>query len=117
MAMDEMKMQELMETVGEVMAEYIEANVPPSAVFKTQGFRFDVYGTRNEGILQVSYKGPGECSLRLGVYRAGTDRLFSNFLPSGSNEELVRYLKDPASHAEWLKLVKGLSDKADDFWD
>jgi len=54
--------------------------------------------------------------LQLGVYRKGSNRLYSNFMPAAAAEEMIRYLRDPASHAQWLEQIAQLSDRVDDDW-
>ena len=105
------------EALGGYLAEHLEKNSPVTIAFQPCGLRFDVYGTENEGMMKLTYKAPGKVGLQLGIYRKGTDRLYSNFFPSATAEEMVRYLRNPASHQEWLEQIKHLSDSVNDYWD
>lgn len=115
--LDEKKLNIVMKGLGDYLSDYIEKNMPVTIAFQKYGLSFAVYGTQNRGMLQVSYKGPGELRLQLGVLREGTDRLYSHYLPIRSPEEMIRYLRDPASHADWMNSVRNLSDSVDDYWD
>lgn len=111
------KQNKVAEALGNYLAEYLEKNNPVTIAFKPYSLRFDVYGTQNEGMMKLAYKAPGEVQLQLGIYRKGTDRLYSNFLPAAPLEEMICYLRDPSSHREWLEQIAHLSEKVDDFWD
>lgn len=117
MAMDEAKFLKLMGILGDHLADYITQNSPVKIGFQTYAVRFQIENSENIGMMQLSYEHPGKLRLRLGVVRAGTDRLYSNFLPKADAEETVRYLRDPASHEEWAEMVSHLSESVDDFWD
>ena len=114
---NEEKQQKVAQTLGDYLAEQLENNLPVTIAFKPCGLRFDVYGTENEGMMNLKYNAPGEVRLQLGIYRKGTDRLYSNFLPAKSAEDMIFYLKAPATHKEWLEQIKHLSDCVDDYWD
>ena len=111
------KQYEVVKVVGEYLVEQMEKNGPVTVLFRPCGIRFDVYGTENEGMMKLTYNAPGEVRLQLGIYRKGTDRLYSNFMPALGTEEMIRYLQDPAVHQEWLEQIKHLSDSVDDYWD
>ena len=91
--------------------------IPEKGIFRPYGFTFDVYGTQNKGMMQVEYKCGADRMLKLGVLREGTDRLYSHFLPSGTNQELIAYLEAPNSLSDWLDSIKHLSDSVDNYWD
>ena len=114
---NEEKRNKIMSILGNYLVEHLEKNRPVTSDFRPCGFRFEVYGTENEGTIQLTYHAPDTLLLRIGVYRTGTDRLYSNFLPCLSTEEMLRYLRDPDTHRDWLERVMGLSKKVDDFWD
>ena len=114
---NEEKQQKVAQTLGDYLAEQLEKNLPVTIAFKPCGLRFDVYGTENEGMMNLKYNAPGEVRLQLGIYRKGTDRLYSNFLPAKSAEDMIFYLKASATHKEWLEQIKHLSDCVDDYWD
>lgn len=114
---NEEKKQNLVQVLGNALAEHLEKNSPVTAAFTPFYVQFPVIGTSNEGRLQLTYQAPDRVQLQLCVYRKGTDRLYSNFMPAADAQETVRILRDPASHAQWLEQIKHLSDSVDDFWD
>ena len=109
--------QNLATVLGNALAEHLEKNGPVTATFAPFCVRFPVIDTENDGMMKLTYNTPGNVRLQLGVYRRGTDRLYSNFMPAASEEEMIRYLRDPASHREWLKQIDHLSESVDDYWD
>lgn len=111
------RQKKVAEALGEYLAEHLEKNIPLTIAFRPFALRFDVYGTENEGTMKLAYSGPGQVRLQLGIYRKGTDRLYSHFMPARSAEDMIRYLKDPATHQEWLEQIQHLSDSVDDYWD
>ena len=110
------KQKKVAEGMGDYLAQHIQKNLPITIGFKPYGLNFDVYGTKNKGTMQLTHRVNGVLGLQLGIFRKGTDRLYSNYLPSAPAEEMIRYLNDPASHQEWLTQIKHLSDSVDDFW-
>ena len=114
---NEEKQQKVAQTLGDYLAEQLEKNLPVTIAFKPCGLRFDVYGTENEGMMNLKYNAPGEVRLQLGIYRKGTDRLYSNFLPAMPADEMIGYLRETASHQEWMEQIKHLSDRVDDYWE
>ena len=111
------KQQKVAEKLGDYLAEHLEKNLPVTIVFPVCRLRFEVYGTENEGVMNLKYNAPGQVRLQLGIYRKGTDRLYSNFFPAMAAEEMIRYLRDPAAHQEWIEQIKHLSASVDDYWD
>ena len=107
----------VMKRVAEELVKGLRTQIPEKGIFRPCGFTFDVYGTQNKGMMQVEYKSGADRMLKLGVLRKGTDRFYSHFLPSGTNQELIAYLGDPNSLTEWLDSIKHLSDSVDDYWD
>ena len=107
----------VMRRVAEELVKGLRTQVPEKGIFKSYGFRFDVYGTKNAGMMQVEYKSGDQRMLHLGVLRKGTDRLYSHFLPRGTNQDLIAYLENPDNLSEWLESIQHLSDQADDYWD
>ena len=101
--------QNLVTVLGNTLAEHLEKNGPVTATFAPFLVRFPVIDTENAGMMKLTYNAPGNVRLQLGVYRRGTDRLYSNFM--------IRYLRDPASHREWLEQIDHLSESVDDYWD
>ena len=111
------KQQKVAAAVGDYLAEQLEKNIPVTIAFPPCGIRFDVYGTENEGMMNMKYNAPGEVRLQLGIYRKGTDRLYSNFFSAMPAEEMLRYLRDPASRQEWMEQIRHLSNRVDDYWE
>lgn len=111
------KQSTVMRKVGDHLAEYLEKNHEVTAAFKPCRVTFDVYGTENRGMMQLTHIAAGELSLQLGVFRAGTDRLYSNFIYTAAVDEMIRYLRSPESCREWMEPIKHLSDRVDDYWD
>jgi hypothetical protein len=111
------KKNHLMEVVGNALAEHLEKNNPVTAAFDPFLVRFPVIDTGNIGTMKLTYDAPGKVRSQLGVYRRGTDRLYSNFMPAAAVEEMIRWLRDPATHQEWLEQIQHLSDSVDDYWD
>ena len=107
----------VMERVAEELVKCLRSQIPEKGIFRPYGFTFDVYGTENKGMMQVEYKSGADRMLKLGVLRKGTDRFYSHFLPSGTNQDLIAYLEDPNSLTDWLDSIKHLSDRVDDYWD
>ena len=114
---NEEKKQNLVQVLGNALAEHLEKNSPVTAAFTPFYVQFPVINTQNEGRLQLTYQGPGLVRLQLGVYRKGTNRLYSHFMSSSTTEEMIRYLRNPASHEAWLDQIGHLSDSVDDYWD
>jgi len=113
---NEEKKQNLVNVLGNALAERLAENSPVTAAFTPFCVQFPVIGTNNAGRLQLTYQAPGKVRLQLLVHRNGTDRLYSNFMPAATAEEMIRYLRDPASHQEWLEQIAHLSEKVDDYW-
>lgn len=113
---NEEKQRKVVEGLSSHLAEYLEKNGPVALRFRPYGFRFEVYGTSNEGMMQLTGEADGGIQLRLGVRRKGTDRLTSNCYPAASAEDMIRCLRDPASHRAWLERIAYLSGRVDDYW-
>lgn len=111
----------LVEKLGDYMARYVEGNSPITRGFQPYSLTIEVCGTENLAMLRVSQDAARNDSLQLrlqlGVARRGTDRLYSNFMPTADAQETIRILRDSATHAQWLEQIKHLSDSVDDYWD
>ena len=110
------KQRLVMERLAEELVKGLRTRIPEKGIFKPYGFRFDVYGTKNVGMMQVEYKSGADRILKLGVLREGTDRLYSNFLPSGTNQDLIAYLENPDNLSDWLTSIQHLSDTVDAYY-
>lgn len=113
----EEKKQNLVKVLGNALADRLEEKSPVTAAFTPYCVQFPVIDTKNEGRLQLTYQAPGQVRLQLSVYRKGTNRLYSNIMPASAAGEMIRYLRDPASHRKWLEQIQHLSDSVDDYWD
>lgn len=115
------KQRKLVEALGDYIARYVEENSPVTRWFRPYGLTIDVCGTQNLAMMKVSRDAARDDSLQLrlelGVLREDTDRLYSNFMPAADAQEIVRILRDPASHTQWLEQIRHLSDSVDDYWD
>ena len=111
------KQLKLVEAVCRQLISRIEENSPVTVAFRPFRCSFEVCGTDNLGVVTLQFRSPGQLSLQLGVLRAGTDRLYSNFLPSASEKKALAYLQNPVTHREWLELIGHLSAKVDGYWD
>ena len=77
-------------------------------------------GPENYARIVVSRSCGDEVSLQIGVYRGGTDRMYSNFLfeAGKTQDEIKAWLKNTdASIPVILKCATALSDSVDDDWD
>lgn len=114
------KQRKLVEALSDYVARYVEEDSPITRGFQPYGLTIEVCGTKNLAMLKVARDAarPDSLQLRLqlGVVRKGTDRLYSNFMSAADDQETVRILRDPASHAQWLEQIKHLSDSVDDYW-
>ena len=117
---DQEKRRKLMEKVGDYIAQYLEEKGPVTQDFQPYPLYFEISNTENIGLLKVARDAARDNSLQLrlqlGVFRKGTDRLSSNFLPAADAQEMIRRLRDPAVHMQWLEQVQQLSDSVDDYW-
>ena len=82
--------------------------------------RFHIPGTENKGffIVESAEAGsPDDRYLQIGVCRDGTDRLTSNYLSRGTNQELIDYLSRAHLTEALANAFSLLSEKTDDYWD
>lgn len=68
MTLEEQK-NNLVEVLGNTVAEHLEKNSPVTDDFSSLRVRFPVIGTENKGIMTISYKAPGEVRLQPSVWR------------------------------------------------
>lgn len=115
------KQNKLVEKLGEYMARYVEENSPVTRGFQPYSLTIEVCGTENLAMLRIAREAARNDSpqlrLQLGVVRGGTDRLYSNFMPAADAQKIVRILRDPITHTQWLEQIKHLSNSVDDYWD
>lgn len=115
---DRKKRVKVMDGVAELLEKYLAEKLAAGEKPGKHGYRFDVYGTKNEGFLRLepSASQPGKTMLHLGVYRQGTDRVWSNYLYTGEPRQVLEKLRDPASRTEWLEDLMSLSNSVDEYW-
>lgn len=79
---------------------------------------FAISGTENVGVLDLkdSRYPVGEWTARIGVVRNGTDWMVSNYLWTGSRDEVVSQMLAEAGQKEILDAVLALSDRVDQHW-
>lgn len=79
---------------------------------------FAISGTENVGVLDLneSHYPVGEWTVRSSVVRNGTDWMVSNFLWTGSRDEVVSQMLAEAGQKEILDAVLALSDRVDQHW-
>ena len=111
----------MMEKMGDYLAHYVETSSPVTLDFQPKTIYFEIDDTENYGILKVARNVAEDNSLRLrlqlGALRKGTDRLYSSFLPATDAQEMIRQLRDPATHGRWMEQIRQFSDSVDDYWD
>ena len=111
----------MMEKMGDYLARYVETSSPVTLDFQPKTLYFEIDDTENFGILTVARNVAEDNSLRLrlqlGALRKGTDRLYSSFLPATDAQEMIRQLRDPATHGRWMEQIRQFSDSVDDYWD
>ena len=102
--------------LAEELIKGLQTKIPKSSAFPPFGFGFDIIDSSNHGLMRIEYYREDQRMLRLGVYRKGTDRLYSNYLKTGTNEALITYLQDSCRIPEWLEAMNHLSAKVDDYF-
>ena len=111
----------MMEKMGDYLARYVETSSPVTLDFQPKTLYFEIDDTENFGKLTVARNVAEDNSLQLrlqlGALRKGTDRLYSSFLPATDAKEMIRQLRDPATHGRWMEQIRQFSDSVDDYWD
>lgn len=115
--MTDKELMKIMKAVGNALAENAEHCGAVTVAFEPYTVGFPVRNGKNKGVMRLAYCAPGTVSLQLGVFRKGTDRLYSNYLFKGTAEEMLRYVRDEAKHKGWMESADHLSKSVDDFWD
>lgn len=106
----------VLDRLAEELLKGFPGKVPEKGDFAPFGFGFEIVDSPNHGLMRIENRNGNARMLRLGVHRKGSDRLYSNYLKTGTNEELIAYLRDPANIPQWLETVAHLSDKVDSFF-
>lgn len=80
---------------------------------------FIIKGTENVGVLDLteSRYPADEWRIRISAVRKGTDWMASNYLWTGSRDEVVCQMQAEAGQEEILNAVLALSDRVDQHWD
>jgi hypothetical protein len=77
---------------------------------------FDIPDNKNHAQFVMQEKGRpggGHMQLLVNVSRPGSDLQYSNFLETGTREQVISYLKEPASVNDALDSVNSLSAECD----
>lgn len=116
---DEEKRKRILKKCAEVLAQCLQEEVPATGKFEKQDCSFPIHGTNNVGYAAITVwlLDPNKRGLQFGAMRRGTDMLVSNYVITGTNEELLAYLTDPETQKDWQKRIMELSDSVDDKWD
>ncbi len=115
---DEEKRVLMLEKGAELLTKYLREDIPATGTFRKHYCTFPIYGTENDGYLSVEVwlSDPKRRGIQFGALRRGTDMLVSNYVCTGTNEELLAYLADPETQKDWQSRIMELSDSVDDKW-
>ena len=107
------------ERLLECYADYAEKGIKEDDGTDLSGYG-EVYGTQNYFKLtftHISGDPAGVRTLILKVIRKNTDREYSQFDFKGTGEEIIEYIRKPVySSDDFLRRIKNMSDKCDDYW-
>ena len=76
-------------------------------------------GRKNYGLFTIKaldHNKPEELRFIVSVERAGTDRVYSNYLKKGTSEQIRSYMSSDEGFDEIFNSVYSLSDSVDQFW-
>ena len=93
--------------------EFLQENMGDVESGKNNPLRIGltISGVDNQGILELSKR--GEWLVTIGVYRRGTDKLYSHYLCQGDKDKVLAYLRDESSREELYNSLQELSDRID----
>ena len=103
----------LYRAVAERLAEKAQDNVPGTGRFKKYTIAGHFTGENIRGILGIeeAYQSDSARCVSLGVCCDGDDRMVSNFLFTGTKQEVLEWLKSPEGQQEIVDTYIHLEDK------
>lgn len=103
----------LYRAVAERLAEKAQDNVPETGRFKKYTIAGHFTGEDIRGILGVeeAYQSDSARCVSLGVYCDGDSRMVSNFLFTGTKQEVLEWLKSPEGQQEIVDAYMRLEEK------
>ena len=109
------KMDKLIRKSVEVVIGYIRNDVPQQGSFERVGIRYHHPGNKFMGMLCVEADLKQAESRRLvaSMFRKGEDRLVSNFLMKGTNQEILDYLGAEKTISELIGVFEHLKEKVE----
>lgn len=114
----EQKRERIIWICMEKMVEMIRQKTQGGGLCPALGVCFDYPGSSNIGVLRLelstSVGSPYMC--RVGVYRTNTDMLISNYMKSGTLDDIIAYLSDRANLQEMASSYQHLSASVDERW-
>ena len=99
--------------VAERLAERAQDNIPETGRFKKYTVAGHFTGEDIHGILGIeeAYQSDSSRCVSLGVYCDGDSRMVSNFLFTGTKQEVLEWLKSPVGQQEIVDAYMHLEDK------
>lgn len=99
--------------VAERLAERAQDHVPETGRFKKYTIAGQFTGENIHGILGIeeAYQSDSSRCVSLGVYCDGDGRVLSNFLFTGTKQEVMEWLKSPEGQQEIVDAYIRLEDK------
>lgn len=80
----------------------------------------EVCGTNNTSRIaytHISGDPPNVFTLTIGVYRNGSDRIYSQYDFVGTNEEFYEYVRKPVyEYRKFYERIMSMSDRSDEYW-
>lgn len=113
------KMNKLVPKTKEVLSEIAKREVPENGSFQKVFVFFDIPETSNRAMLYIepdATDSKTKRTLSVGVHHKDRDRLTSNFLVNGSNEDIQKFLADETNSAQIIEAINTLSEKTDNFY-
>lgn len=113
------RMKILIPECKKVLSDIAQREVPENGKFMRVYVDFEIPETMNKGIFTIEHdeKDPNKLrTLSLGVHHQNRDKLFSNYLLTGTKQEILDYLKDSANQDKLIETVNHLSEKTDDYY-
>lgn len=103
----------LYRAVAERLAEKAQDNVPETGHFQKYTIAGHLTGDNVRGILGIekAYQSDSARCVSLGVYCDGDDRMVSNFLFTGTKQEVLEWLESPEGQQEVVDAYIRLEEK------